>query len=124
MAGVSNVKRTFIDSPGPERISYTVERPDGGWKRLFSDEEKIKLRPIAETLAMLDGNAFFGIGGHDFYEAYLPEAHVVYTSNGGDGGWAGEASWIQHSRKMQEDPTCSELWNKLQVVLELKRQEK
>jgi hypothetical protein len=75
---------------------YTREDNDP-MKREFTDEEKVKLRPIAETLAMLDGNAFFGnetSENKEWYEMYLPEAYEVYISNGGDEGWAGEASFI------------------------------
>ena len=85
---------------------YDIPEPEGGWKTSFSKREKRKLRPIAETLAMLDGNAFFGMGGAhegEWYESYLPEAHALYQSNGGDKGWAGEASFakphIWRSRK-------------------------
>lgn len=79
---------------------YHVEKPEGGWKKDFTDEEKRKLRPIAETLAMLDGNAFFTVDvgkDREWYESYLPEAHAVYESNGGDSGWAGEASFAKAS---------------------------
>lgn len=76
---------------------YHVGKPDGGWRARgsFTDAEKCKLRPIAETLAMLDGNAFFGMdsGDCEHYESYLPEAHALYESNGGDTGWAGRASF-------------------------------
>lgn len=78
---------------------YHVEKPEGGWRdrASFTPEEKAKLRPIAETLAMLDGNAFFGMehGGGEHYEGYLPEAHALYEANGGDTGWAGEASFAK-----------------------------
>lgn len=73
-----------------------ILEPKDGWKLDFSEAEKRKLRPIAETLAMLDGNAFFGMTKApepEWYEAYLPEAHALYEANGGDGGWAGEASF-------------------------------
>lgn len=75
---------------------YEIREPQDGWKRTFTQEEKDKLRPIAETLAMLDGNAFFGANSgaeQEWYEQYLPEAHALYESNGGDNGWAGEASF-------------------------------
>lgn len=79
---------------------YHVEKPEGGWRQrgTFSDAEKKKLRPIAETLAMLDGNAFFGMNsadGEEHFEGYLAEAHALYESNGGDGGWAGAASFAK-----------------------------
>ncbi len=78
---------------------YHVEKPEGGWRKRgsFTTEEKAKLRPVAETLAMLDGNAFFGMdtdeGEH--YEGYLPEAHALYEANGGAPGWAGAASFAK-----------------------------
>lgn len=77
---------------------YHITMPQGGWKTEFTTEEKARLRPMAETLAMLDGNAFFtcdGGDGTEWYEQYLPEAHAVYESNGGDTGWAGEASFAK-----------------------------
>lgn len=87
--------RHVLDKP------YHIEKPDGGWKTDFTAEEKAKLRPIAETLAMLDGNAFFGNEGRpgcEWYEGYLPQAHAVYESNGGDSGWAGEASFVKTAK--------------------------
>lgn len=78
--------------------TYEIPEPRGGWKTDFTDAEKAKLRPIAETLAMLDGNAFFGVDDSDdreWYEQYLPEAHALYEANGGDRGWAGRASFVQ-----------------------------
>jgi hypothetical protein len=80
--------------------AYMIERPDTGWRPLdsFTEAERAKLRPIAETLAMLDGNAFFGLRddeeGHFWAESYLPEAHALYEDNGGDSGWAGRASFV------------------------------
>lgn len=70
----------------------------------FSTREKEMLRPIAETLAMLDGNAFFTMStnsGKEWYEQYIPEAHRLYESNGGDNGWAGEASFIKRFKNGQ-----------------------
>lgn len=80
-------------------MSYHVDKPEDGWKTdHFTADEKRKLRPIAETLAMLDGNAFFGLEPNcwpEHYEQYLPEAHALYESNGGDKGWAGRASFAK-----------------------------
>jgi hypothetical protein len=118
------MSKTYLDPETDNNpVKYEVERPDGGWRRVFDDEDKRKLRPIAETLAMLDGNAFFGLGGHPdtHYEAYLPEADAIYRSNGGDDGWACECSWLREQREIQEDPTLQDLYDKLQVLLELKR---
>jgi len=106
---------------GPREVSYKIERPDGGWRRNFDDAEKAKLLPIAETLAMMDGNAFFSHDG--FADSYLPEAHAIYESNGGDTGWACECSWVRERRWIQEDPTLRDAYDKLQVLLALKRKE-
>lgn len=111
---------TFVDSEGapvtkPMFVAdflhnlhnhYDIPEPDGGWREVesFTDAESAKLRPIAETLAMLSGNAFFGNTFEDrlgrereWYEMYLPEASALYEANGGDGGWAGEASFAKRS---------------------------
>lgn len=64
----------------------------------WTDEEKKMLRPIAETLALLDGNAFFTqklLDNRDWYEQYLSEAATIFWENGGIGGWPGEVSWIK-----------------------------
>ncbi len=83
--------------------AYEVDRPEGGWKKTFTEIEKKKLRPIAETLAMRDGNAFFGSPTEkEWYEYYLPEAHAIYESNGGDSGWAGLASFAKPYVKTEE----------------------
>lgn len=69
--------------------SYRIAEPAEGFKTSFTDEEKAKLRPIAETLAMLDSNAFFSVetgDGHEWFETYLPQAHALYEGNGGDNG--------------------------------------
>jgi hypothetical protein len=89
--------RHCLDKP------YHVEQPQGGWKKEFTDAEKAKLRPMAETLAMMDSNAFFTMssGGKEHYEYYLPEAHAIYEGNGGDNGWAGESS-IRKNAPQQE----------------------
>ena len=79
---------------------YCVHEPDTGWRdvKTFSEQEKQLLRPIAETLAMLDGNAFFThecAPGLAWYEQYLPEADALYQSNGGADGWAGCSQFAQ-----------------------------
>ena len=89
-------------------------------RRLYSEEEKKYLRPIAETLAMLDGNAFFSIPpGNDieWYEQYLPEAAAIFYSNGGKEGFAGDASWI---KDLQHETPAIKLaydsWHSLKVL--------
>lgn len=79
------------DSP-----SYSISKPATGWRSVksFTVEERRRLWPIAETLAMLDGNAFFVFSGKyqwGLVAQYLPEASALYEANGGDKGWAGEA---------------------------------
>ncbi len=67
-------------------------------KTEFTDEEKTWCRPIAETLAMLDGNAFFGMdlnNGIEWYEQYLPEAWALFNANGGYAGWPSKTSWMK-----------------------------
>lgn len=79
--------------------AYLIPKPAEGWRSVesFTDAERAKLLPIAETLAMLDGNAFFpeAVQGHQWADYYLPEAHALYEANGGDSGWAGEASFAK-----------------------------
>lgn len=75
--------------------NYSIEPPENGFRSAdsFSPEEAKKLLPICETLAMLDGNAFFGMT-NNWALQYLPEAAALYEMNGGDNGWAGRASFV------------------------------
>ena len=109
-----------IQYDGPDSVTYVIDRPDGGWRRRFTDEDLRKLRPIAETCAMLDGNAFFKLSD-DLWKNYLQEADAIYRSNGGDLGHAGGVSWLEEHDMIQEDPALKDLWDKLQVMIELKR---
>ena len=90
-------------------ILYEIDLEDAILRYDFSGQEKTVLRPIAETLAMLDSNAFFGTqsaDGTDWYEQYLPEAWLVWSRNGGATGWAGEASFakmLQHENAAVEE---------------------
>jgi predicted xylose isomerase-like sugar epimerase len=92
--------KVYKDVMPVEEITYTVQQPDGGWRRRFTEDDLRKLRPIAETIAMLEGNAFFTLV-EDCYHNYLQEADAVYRSNGGDDGHAGGVSWIQDYRMIQ-----------------------
>ena len=83
-------------------------------KKNFSAQEKAILRPIAETLAMLDGNAFFGMSTNDngddvWYEQYLQEAWRIFVANGGIKGWAGEASFVKAAN--HENEAVKEAYN-------------
>lgn len=81
------------------------------------------LRPIAETFAMLDGNAFFGINKRsdekEWYEQYLPEAFSLFESNGGIDGWAGLMGHIQERQFIKKNKTASEHYKQLQILLKL-----
>lgn len=93
-------------------------------KTKFTDKEKNFLRPIAEVLALLDGNAFFGISVDDYgediwYESYLPEAYVIYKSNGGDRGWASEVSWIKEAN--HENDSVKDAYQNWQLIKMLAR---
>lgn len=98
------IAEAFAPMKRPPARRYDLDEPAGGWRAedSFSEAEKAKLRPMAETLAMLDENALFGLSGtrrgSDWYEQYLPEAAALYAANGGDAGAAGLASFVQRSR--------------------------
>lgn len=99
--------------------NFTIEEPEEGWCQDFDANYAELLRPMAETLAMMDGNAFFTFDDH--WRNYLPEADAVFRSNGGIDGWAGQCSWIQDLRLIQKDPTLRDARDKLKVLMALKR---
>jgi hypothetical protein len=102
-------------------IGYQLELRSDATTKVFTDEEKAILRPIAETIAMLDGNAFFTMDTDkgEWYEQYLPEAWSLFKANGGLDGWAGEASWI---RDMADTtPIVVEARRNLRVALALSK---
>ena len=93
-------------------------------KKKFSDKEKEMLRPIAEVLCLLDGNAFFGIScdenGEDiWYEQYLPAAYAIWKANGGKTGWASELSWIKEAK--HENKSVREAYQHWQLLKILAR---
>jgi hypothetical protein len=105
----------YIDAdPSVSTINYYVDRPDDGWRRVFPPEYVDIIRPIAETLAMLDGNAFFGEDWRSWIN-YLPEADAVYRANNSPR----DVSWLTHHH--HNDPTLADAWNKYQTLLALKR---
>ena len=88
-------------------------------KKKFTIKEKIMLRPIAEVLCLLDGNAFFGMsiddnGEDTWYEQYLPEAYSIFKSNGGEKGWATEVSWIKEAN--HENPSVRDAYQQWQLL--------
>jgi hypothetical protein len=96
-------------------------------KKKFTDKEKQQLRPIAETLAMIDGNAFFGVSvdenGEDiWYEGYLSEAYVIFKANGGLKGWASEVSWIKEANHENESVReAYQHWQLLKILAKKKQ---
>jgi L-rhamnose mutarotase len=99
--------------PGRQAI-FEIVIPPGGWRRVFSQEYIKQIRPIAETLAVMDGVTISD------YQSFLQEADAVYRLHMDQ---PDEFSWVAQNRKMSEDPVCRELWNKLQVLLALKGKE-
>lgn len=94
-------------------------------KHKFSKKEKEILRPIAEVLAMLDGNAFLSMTlgrNREWYEQYLPEALALFNSNGGKKGWAGMVSWVNNNHL--KNPAVKEAWDNYQTMLKLARETK
>ena len=93
----------------------------------FSEEHKRLLRPIAETLAMMDGNAFFTVGLDDdreYYEQYLAEAAEIFFGNGGLKGWASEASWVKEHLLREKHPALKNAWEQYQILKELVKNDK
>lgn len=114
---------TKVDEDGNHYYTYRVPVLDEALNRTFTDEEKAILRPIAETIAMLDGNAFFTMDtAHgEWYEQYLPEAWGLFKANGGLDGWAGEASWIRDMKV--STPAVVEARRNLKIALSLSTSE-
>lgn len=91
----------------------------------FTDEEKFQLRPIAETLAMLDGNAFFGAmidNGREWYEQYLPDAWSLWMNNGGDTGWPAGTAWMAETQLRKDTPALASVWEQYQLMLKLTKE--
>lgn len=98
VAEIAALREQLAESDRSAGRRYSILEPKGGWrsKEQFSEVERRKLLPIAETLALLDGNAFFTVGAENEWAfSYLPEADAIYQANGGDNGWAGEASFAK-----------------------------
>ena len=101
-------------------VTHVVRVPENN-KTKFTDEEKAWCRPIAETLAMLDGNAFFGTDtgqGQEWYEQYLPEAWAIFNYHGGINGWASETSWMKDMQR-HESPAIEEAYNHWRLLKRL-----
>jgi hypothetical protein len=91
--------------------NYKLRIPPGGWRRKFPKKYVEQIRPIAETLSVLDGAEV------DDWVSYLQEADAVYRLRPDQKNmW----SWIQQQQEIEEDPTMRDLWEKLQVLKALK----
>jgi hypothetical protein len=76
---------------------YEIQIYEEDLDHQFTAEEKAILRPIAEIIAILDGNAFFGmdlLDGKEWYEQYLPEAKSIFDATGGYNGAIMNTSWV------------------------------
>jgi hypothetical protein len=103
-------------------ITYELYLDTKLCNRRFTDDEKQMLRPIAETLSMLDGNAFLTMpmaGGREWYEQYLPEAYALFQENGGITGWAGECCWIRETN--HENPSVAAAYDSWRTLKALSR---
>ena len=112
---------SFINRDPGMHIVYEIDLPEDP-RTDFTAEEKALLRPIAETFAMLDGNAFFSMpleDGKEWYEQYLPEACELWHSNGGLKGWAGATSWGREHQMRDANPAVRALWDQYQTLLRL-----
>ena len=82
----------YFDTPLTRSTSYSIIIPSGGWRRHFPVEYIKQIRPVAETLAMMN---------HDSpksYEAYLQEADAVLRN---ENVYNVDPSWIQQYKAMQ-----------------------
>lgn len=91
-------------------------------KKRFTAKEKIILRPIAEVIAILDGNGFFGMttddaGDDTWYEQYLPEAWLIYRSNP---NVIHGTSWYQ-DHMSHDNVTVSDAYNNWRLLKLLNR---
>ena len=93
-------------------------------KKKFTAQEKRMLRPIAETIAIMDGNAFFGLqkddnGNDTWYEQYLVEAWMVASYENKINGWVKERSWVKDMT--HENPSVEVAYNNWQLLKILSR---
>lgn len=99
---------------------YEIEVSEDDKNHKFTEDEKRYLRPVAETIAMLDGNAFFEMS-ETFWESYLPEARALFNSNGGIDGWAGTASWIKEMQ--HENSAVEEAYKQYRIIKSLSKKD-
>jgi len=96
---------------------YEIQIYEEDLEYQFSSEEKEILRPIAEILAVLDGNAFFSMDlleGKEWYEQYLPEAKSIFDSTGGYDGAIMNTSWVRDMHPT--NPAVREAYNTYKTI--------
>jgi len=97
-------KDVYFDDYNKKEMTFTIVQPDGGWRRVFTQDYIQEIRPVAETLAMIDKHPTRD------YALYLHEADAIYRFR------VGEASWIQDS----EDPVINDLLQQIKLIKRLK----
>jgi len=107
-----------------EILSFIYDHYKKTRKKKFTAEEKRILRPIAEVIAIMDGNAFFGIqkddnGSDTWYEQYLVEAWMIASYKNKINGWVKETSWVKDMT--HENPSVEEAYNNWQLLKILSR---
>ena len=112
-------KDLYIDEsialdPGHHAM-YGLKRPPGGWRRLFPAEYAEKIRPIAETLSILDGADVFD------WRSYLQEADAVFRLHPDQ---ENEWCWIHRQNFVNRQPTTKDLWDKLHETMSLLEENK
>jgi hypothetical protein len=105
-------------------LSFIYDNYKKTRKKKFTAEEKRILRPIAEVIAIMDGNAFFGLqkddnGNDTWYEQYLVEAWMIASHKNKINGWVCETSWVKDMT--HENPSVEEAYNNWQLLKILSR---
>jgi len=110
----------MVDKNEPLNFGYSITITQDDLNHIFTEDEKRYLRPIAETIAMLDGNAFFEMS-ETFWESYLPEARALFNDNGGIFGYAGTASWVKDMQ--HETPAVEEAYKQYRLLKALSKKD-
>ena len=103
------IDESIATSPG-SRAMYSIKQPNGGWRRRFPVEYVDKIRPIAETLSILDGADVVN------WKSYLQEADAVFRLRPEQNN---EWCWIHRQNFIDSHPTTKDLWNKLDAMMTL-----
>lgn len=101
-------ENVYLGDAGFENVTFEVCRPDGGWRRVFTQGYIQEIRPVAETLAMMDKRPLRD------YALYLHEADAIYRFR------QGEVCWMQDD----EDPVINDLLEQIKMIKKLKGKQK